>query len=816
MTSPPHSHTFKYAIGLSILWSLSFAIIALWTISEEKKSTLSLATTEARAYFNKDQAIRLWATRHGRIYVPVTQKYPPDPNLAHIPERDINTPSGISLTLINPARIIRELDEDFGQLYGVTGKVTSLTPLAKENFPDAWEEQALQRLHKGEKEVFELTKTDEGKEYLRLMQPLMVNSGCLLCHFDQNFKIDELGGGIGITLPMQRLRAQEKKAIATKLLILTILWALGIASLVFGASFVARQIKVKHNMLLQLQRNEKRKSAIMETALDAIVTIDQDDHILEFNPSAERIFGYRREDVIGKKMAELIVPKSLRQQHYQGFSRHLKTGETSIMGTRIETTAMRADGTEFPVELAITRIEYENAPLFSAYIRDITQNRQMARQLQHQASHDYLTDLLNRHSFEQALQNLLDNIDQHSQHNLLYMDLDRFKLINDSCGHAAGDELLRQLSVLFNKRIGNSDILARLGGDEFGLVLTNQTQESSLAFGKQLLEDIQSFKFYWDNKIFSIGMSIGMVSITDSSQNITNLLRLADAACYRAKEEGRNRIIFSNQYDGEFLQKQHGEINWISNIESAFEQKRFVLYQQPICHTLDAGESPVFAMEILLRMIDPEGNIITPDHFIPSAERYNLMSVIDRWVVRNTFSWLTNEDNMSCIPELTTINVSGASVVDPLFLDFILEQFQQTGLVPNAVCLEITETVAITNLSRARRFITELHNVGCKFALDDFGSGMSSYGYLKDLPVDFLKIDGQFVQEMDKDPISMAMVKSINEISQLMGKTTIAEHVANKETMTLLRSMGVQYAQGYYLAKPTPLNALSPESAVIA
>jgi diguanylate cyclase (GGDEF)-like protein/PAS domain S-box-containing protein len=811
MAANPHSNTFKYAIGLSILWTFSIALIAIWTVKEEQKSTLNLATTEARAYFNKDQAIRLWATQHGRIYVPATKKYSPDPNLTHIQERDISTPSGIALTLINPARIIRELDENFGRLYGVTGKVTSLTPLAKENLPDAWEEQALKRLQQGEKEVFELTKTG-GKEYLRLMQPLMINSGCLLCHFDQNFKIDEPGGGIGINLPMQRLRNQEATAITSKLLILAILWALGVASLVVGATFISRQIKIRQQMLRQLQRSEKRKSAIMETALDAIITIDKGDQILEFNPSAEKTFGYSRKDVIGKKMAELIVPKSLRKQHYEGFNRHLKTGQTSIMGTRIETTAMRADGTEFPVELAITRIEYENAPLFTAYIRDITSNRQMAQQLVHQASHDYLTDLLNRHSFEQALQNLLDNIDAQSRHSLMYMDLDRFKLINDSCGHAAGDELLRQLSVLLNKNIGNNDILARLGGDEFGLVLTNHTQENALAFGQSLLEDIQDFKFYWDNKIFSVGMSIGMVSITDSGQNIVDLLRLADAACYRAKEEGRNRIVATNEYDGELLQKQHGEINWITNIESAFEQRRFVLYQQPICITHIENSSPAFAMEILLRMIDPEGNIVTPDHFIPSAERYNLMSVIDRWVVRNTFSWLTDIDNRNKIPQLTTINLSGASVVDPLFLDFILEQFQQSGLVPNTVCLEITETVAITNLSRARRFITELHDAGCKFALDDFGSGMSSYGYLKDLPVDFLKIDGQFVQEMDKDPISLAMVKSINEISQLMGKTTIAEHVANEETMILLKNMGVDYAQGYYLGKPSALNSLSPGS----
>ncbi len=800
--------TISYAFVLGILWSASIAAITLWTITEEKKSTLNLAKAEARAYFNKDQAVRLWATEHGRIYVPTTSNYPPDPNLSHIPERDISTPSGITLTLINPARIIRELDENFGSLYGVTGKVTSLTPLAVENTPDEWEKLALYRLALGEKEVIELTSID-GQEYLRLMQPLIVNAGCLLCHAGQNFTPGEPGGGIGIALPMQELRTQETIAIASKATILLILWLLGIASLIVGAWIIARQVTVRQRMLRKLQRSEKRKSAIVETALDAIITIDKDDRILEFNPAAEKIFGYVAQEVMGEKMAELIVPEPLRQQHYEGFRNHLQTNKATIIGTRIETTAVRADGTEFPVELAITRINQKNTPLFTAYIRDITVNREMAEQLMHQASHDHLTNLLNRHSFEQSLRNLLDGMSTHSQHSLMYLDLDRFKLINDSCGHAAGDELLRQLAILLDKNTGNDDILGRLGGDEFGLVVKNRTPELALQTGRKLLADVQNFRFYWDGKIFSLGMSIGLVNITDSGQSVTDLLRLADAACYQAKEEGRNRIIVTSQFEGEMLQLRRGEIDWITRIESAFEQQQFILYQQPIRRIENTETPPVIAMEILLRMHDSEGNTVTPDRFIPSAERYNSMAAIDRWVLSNTLHWLAARPDKKRIPALATINLSGASVVDPLFLDFVMEQLQLTGIHPGSICLEITETVAITNLSRARHFITELHHAGCLFALDDFGSGMSSYGYLKDLPVDFLKIDGQFVQGMDRDPISLAMVKSINEIGQLMGKKTIAEHVTSKETLALLAEIGVDYAQGYYLGKPTPLDELN-------
>ncbi|WP_456379003.1 EAL domain-containing protein [Thiolapillus sp.] len=798
--------TISYAFALSILWTASIAVIAIWSISEERKSTLNLATAEARAYFNKDQAVRLWATEHGRIYVPTTSNYPPDPNLSHIRERDIATPSGIKLTLINPARIIRELDENFGHLYGVTGRVTSLTPLAVENTPDEWEKQALYRLALGEKEIIELT-TINGQEYLRLMQPLMVNTDCLLCHADQDFTPGEPGGGIGIALPMQELRTQETAAIVSNVTILLTLWLLGIASLIVGAWIISRQVTVRQQALKKLQRSEKRKGAIVETALDAIITIDKDDRILEFNPAAEKIFGYTAQQVMGEKMAELIVPEPLRQQHYEGFQKHLQTGEASIIGTRIETTAMRSDGSEFPVELAITRIDQKDYPLFTAYIRDITVNREMAQQLLHQASHDHLTNLLNRHSFEQSLRGLLDSMSINSQHCLMYLDLDRFKLINDSCGHAAGDELLRQLAVLLDDNAGDNNTLGRLGGDEFGLVVKNCTPEHALQIGRKLLAEIQNFRFYWGNKIFSLGMSIGLVSITDPGQDVTNLLRLADAACYRAKEEGRNRIIATSQFDGEILLRRK-EIDWITHIESAFEQQRFILYQQPI-HRIRGGDLPaIVAMEILLRMRDPKGQIITPDRFIPSAERYNSMAVIDRWVFRNTLHWLATHPDKKHIPPLVTINLSGTSVMDPLFLDFVLEQLQETSVPPGSICLEITETVAITNLSRARHFITKLRTAGCLFALDDFGSGMSSYGYLKDLPVDFLKIDGQFVQGMDKDPISLAMVKSINEIGQLMGKKTIAEHVANKNTMALLAEIRVDYAQGYYLGEPAPLDDL--------
>ncbi len=801
MLHSPHFTISRYIVLLGIAWTLALTLLATWDINEEAKNTRNTAIIQARAYFNKDQALRLWATQHGRIYVPVSSHYPPDEHMAHIPERDISTPSGIRLTLINPARIIRDLDESYGYLYGVTGRVTSLKPLAPENTPDAWEKTALQALFSGNPEVLAFTREGEN-EYLRLMQPLVVNAGCLLCHFDQNFEIGKPGGGISIKLPMKNLRQQENANVHTKLYTLLGVWLIGLLGLAISNYLYRRQEAGKRTALQQLQRSEQRKSAIMDTALDCIISIDGNDRIQEFNAASENTFGYKKEAVIGKQLAKLLVPESLRKQHCQALSRQIETGQSKILGTRIETTALHADGHEFPIELAVARIDLDNETLFTAYLRDITGKREMEEKLRYQASRDDLTGVLNRHTFEMSLKRACQEIPQDTVHCLCYIDLDRFKIINDSCGHSAGDELLRQIPGLLQTGVTQNAILGRLGGDEFGLLIQNCSSKDARMVGNSLLDTVAQFRFYWDDKIFSLGLSIGLVLISEPQQNVSDLLSRADAACYRAKEEGRNRYYIDEKDNLSLLQQRRGEIDWVNRIQAAFENDQVALYQQPI-YNIQSSPPYCHAIEILFRLIDENGEIITPEHFMPAAERYNLMPTIDRWVIRRTCEWLKQYPGT---PPLVTINLSGDSIVDPFFLEFILEQLQQQNIEAGNICLEITETVAITNLSKARKFISTLHDFGCLFALDDFGSGMSSYGYLKDLPVDLLKIDGQFVIHADQDPISLAMVKSINEIGQLMGKKTIAEFVESKIVLETMQALGVDYAQGYYFNRPEPLH----------
>ena len=801
MNPGERTDTLRHLVFLGLAWSAIILFFAWWGVEEEKENTARLATAQARASFGKDQALRQWATRHGRIYVPVGDYFQPDPRMSKVPERDIRTPSGIELTLINPVTIINQLDRDYQYLYGTSGKITSLTARSPHNQPDEWEKSALRRINAGAEEVMEFVHQDGG-EFLRLMQPLVVTPGCLLCHFGEGFEVGKPGGGIAISLPMAQLRQQEQAAVRSKLAVLAILWAFGMVGLAINAWLLHRQAQIRAQTMAELKRSEARKSAIMGSALDCIITIDAEDRIVEFNPAAEKTFGYRCEEMLGRRMAEFLVPESMREMHYEGLKRQMETGESSIIGTRIETTALRCDGSEFPVELAITRIDQPgSSPLFTAFLRDITERRKLEEQLQKQASEDDLTGLYNRHTFEAVLKRMLASTGKHS-HCLMYLDLDRFKVVNDTSGHSAGDELLKQLADLLRSNLEESATLARLGGDEFGLVLENCTLETGKEVASRLLRAVSEFRFYWNDKIFTLGMSIGLVVIDDPRAEASQLLSMADAACYRAKEEGRNRCYVYSHSD-EALTHRQVELNWLGRIESAFSEERFLLYQQPIV-PLQGGD-PGF-MEILLRMRDEEGRLVTPDKFLPAAERYNLMPTIDRWVVRSTLHWMNENTDYE---GRLSINLSGASLTDPLFLDFLLKELDEAGLEEGRLCFEITETEAISNLSRARRFIALVHEAGCLFALDDFGSGMSSYGYLKDLPVDFLKIDGRFVRNMDMDPVSMAMVKSIHEIGHLMGKQTIAEFVGHAAVLRLLQEMGVNFGQGFYLGEPAPLQPLS-------
>ena len=425
--------------------------------------------------------------------------------------------------------------------------------------------------------------------------------------------------------------------------------------------------------------------------------------------------------------------------------------------------------------------------------------------LVYQASHDALTGLINRREFEQRLERTLQSaLQQGREHALCYMDLDQFKIVNDTSGHAAGDELLRQLTLLMHDRVRDRDTLARLGGDEFGLLLESCQLDAARKIAEQLREMVADFRFIWHDKVFSVGISIGLVPINHPMMTLADIMSAADTACYAAKDGGRNRVRVYEADNDALIQRQ-GEMQWVTRINEALEENRFLLYCQKIMPQQSVEDEEIH--EVLLRIAERDGNIIAPMAFIPAAERYNLMPAIDRWVIKAAFGALRRLIGLGT-PKSFIIKLSSASLGDPALLDFIRQQLSSPAILPQHVCFEITETSALIKLSETIRLITELKITGCRFSLGDFGSGMSSFTYLKNLPVDYIKIDGTFVRDLLHDQVDYTIIESIRNIAQAMGLKTIAGFVESEAIMTKLQFMGIHYVQGDWVGRPHPLDEL--------
>ena len=473
------------------------------------------------------------------------------------------------------------------------------------------------------------------------------------------------------------------------------------------------------------------------------------------------------------------------------------------------TLLIRRDGNELYIESTAAPIRDPNGGVTGGALvfHDVTESRELNRRLSYAASHDILTAIVNRAEFENRLARSLKSAKaMETSYSVLYLDLDQFKIVNDACGHSAGDQLLKQIGTLLKSKIRWRDTLARLGGDEFGVLLESCTMEEAVRTAETLREVIQEFRFNWDDRVFRLSASIGVVPITPATDDVAALLTAADSACAAAKDGGRNRV-YSYQENDIDLMKRRKEMQWAARISNALEENRFELFRQTI-KPLQSGLETGAHYELLLRMRDEHGKLVSPDLFITAAERYGLTPSIDRWVIAHALRWLVSEADERQRLALCSINLSGQSLADEKFLPFVIDQFQTSGIDGRLICFEITETAAIASYSQANRFIHALKEIGCRFALDDFGTGLSSFGYLKHFPVDFLKIDGSFVKEILHDPIDREMVRSINEIGHLTGKQTIAEYVEDQAIMTRLARMGVDFGQGFGIHRPVPMRQL--------
>ncbi|GAA0371626.1 hypothetical protein GCM10009092_39940 [Bowmanella denitrificans] len=583
----------------------------------------------------------------------------------------------------------------------------------------------------------------------------------------------------------------------------------------FGILLIALAVEA-HQQAQVLSRYERQSNTINDlrrfyelfrNSAEGLYTSTLAGKLITTNPAMCKLFGYDNEQQMLKECGNTSQFYANQVDRLTLVEELVKQGV--VMGREIR--GVRRDGSQFWFSISVQLRHEHNEDYLFGTIFDITERKESSMSLEYMATHDPLTGVYNRREFELRLRRGLSQArDAEQELTLLYMDLDQFKVVNDTCGHKAGDILIKQLSQQLNQVVENKGILARLGGDEFGVLLEGEQANDQHAYllANKLLNVVQQFRFVWDNRIFTLGISIGLVPYHRAIHSPEQLLSMADSACYMAKEQGRNQIHTYSKQDDK-IQRYETELHWVSLINKALQEDRFELYYQHY-HPLNKI-SRGYHYEILLRMQgDEPEQIVSPASFLPAAEHYNLTAQIDRWVVEHYFRWLAaNPEHKNSLVR-ANINLSGHSLGDKELRLFVLNAFEKHGIPYNKICFEITESMAIIKMDETLEFIKTFHQLGCTFALDDFGSGFSSYGYLKSLPVNYVKIDGGFVKDLLVDPVDMAMVSSIKDVAKAMGMKTVAEFVESKEIMVELGKMGVDYAQGYGVARPAPLRDFTP------
>ena len=554
-----------------------------------------------------------------------------------------------------------------------------------------------------------------------------------------------------------------------------------------------------------LSRDQELAQVTLASIGDGVIRTDAAGRIDYMNPAAERLTGWSLAEATSRDIGEAyhVIHESSRRLRRNSVELCLIEKRTIVTPGLF--TLRSRDGEEFIIRDSVAPILGPDEDVVGTVVvfRDLTRIRGLERQMVYLESHDTLTGFLHRQEFEIYLEAALESArDQGLEHVLLYLDLWEFKLINDCFGHVAGDELLRRVAEQLQARVDQRGVLGRVGGDDFCLLLESHSPLEAQAVARGLQRSFRDFRFNWGGQQFEVGLNIGLVAITASSESVTQMFKAADAACYLARQSGRNRV-HAYVLDDAAVAERHGRLHWVQRIRRSLAEDRFCLYHQEIRSLKGTGRG---LREILVRMVDDSGDHLAPGGFIPIAEHHDLASLIDRWVVRHSLSLLEQNGEWVLGGGRVSINLSGQSLGDEVFREDILAYLETSSVDSNRIFFEITETTAVANLSRALHFIDAVKDMGCRFILDDFGSGFSSFAYLRNLPVDFLKIDGEFVRSMESDPIRRAMVTSINQVAQVMGIETIAEWVETEATYDMLRELGVDYVQGYWLHRPEPLS----------
>ncbi|MBI2236834.1 MAG: EAL domain-containing protein [Magnetospirillum sp.] len=779
-------------IGLAVvLWTAILAVSLWWNVDRQHDVTFELALNTARASFNKDQAYRFWASTHGGVYVEPSDKTPPSPWMSHLPDRDLITTEGRLLTLMNPAYMLREMMQDFGELYGIQGRIVGIVYLNPNNKADEWEADAIRRFaaHSAE-EVLEVANID-GQPHLRFIKPMIMSESCQKCHGHLGFKNGEVRGAVGLAVPMAPYLAAEGRAVRAIAISHGGVWGLGLC----GIGLIGRRATVRLMEKARADEETRLAAHVFGNALDATIITDPNGVILRANPTFRTLTGFDSDEVIGK------TPRILRSHHHdEAFYRAMWKDIIEKGRWQGEIWNRRKDGSVFTAWESIVAVRGQAGEItyFIGSFSDITDMVEAQRRIQRLAHFDVLTDLPNRVLFHDRLAHALLHARRAEQSlGLMFLDLDGFKKINDTMGHRAGDELLKEVGTRLRQCIRASDTVARLGGDEFTVVIEQIVDQHDTVVVWEKVATALAQPITIAGRDVFIGASVGISMFPKDGDTAEDLLQHADTAMYEAKKEGKNCYRF---YSADMTRKEQRRLELETALRQALDDGQLAVYYQPK-QCVPSGR--ITGFEALVRWRHPELGIISPADFVPLAEEMRLIGRIDQFVLREACrqaaTWTATGNPVSI-----AVNLSGLNLHADDLPERIAAVLAETGLPPEQLELELTESTVLDLGTGHRDVLLRLKELGVRLAIDDFGTGYSSLSYLKQLPVDTLKIDRSFIRDVARDGRDAMLVSTIIDLAHSLKVKVVAEGIEEVEQLAVLRDNECDEVQGYLIARPMP------------
>ena len=790
-------HPLRNTLIIALLWTALLAFSLGWSIHQENQQVMQLATSAARSNFDKDLAYRTWASGHGGVYVQPDARTPPSPWMAHIADRDVVTTDGKQLTLMNPAYMLRQMMDEFGELYGVKGRIVGRVALNPKNLADAWEATAIlafeQRQHT---EIQELSEID-GQPFLRLIKPMLMEESCMKCHGHLGFKVGEVRGAVGVSVPMTPYLQAAAEQKNTLILTHAAIWLFGLIGLFYTGwrgIVLERQRQVIFN-------ETSLASKVFEDGLEGVLITDAQGTVLRTNPAFTVITGYSTEEALGKKPSLL---KSGR--HDQAFFAGLWAALLRDGRWEGEIWNRRKNGEGFVALETISAVRDLAGEVvhYVSTFRDVTERIQSEERMRHLAHYDALTHLPNRTLFIDRLEHALIRARrERGTLTLLFIDLDYFKAVNDSLGHAAGDDLLCILAARMTHVLREADTVARLSGDEFAVFMEGVSEQADIdGVLKKILEALLA-PAEIINRSVTIGASIGVAIFPRDGEDGETLLRSADTAMYRAKEKGRGCFEY---YRPEFAEHADDRFTVISELRRALERGEFILHYQP---KIDARNGRLAGVEALVRWQHPHKGLLAPDRFIPLAEQTELIMPLGDWVLETACRQAVAWNSTATLSGLKmAVNLSGVQIARGGLSERVERTLAESGLTPDQLEFEVTEGVMIEGMREGFKTLSALRNLGIGIAIDDFGTGYSSLAALKQLPITRLKIDRSFVANLPEDENDLAIAQMIVRMADSLRLQVTAEGVETEAQAICLRGMGCHELQGYFYARPLPATAL--------